>query len=102
MADACRLTNGGILQEEVLYKQVDSSPPPKSSWTSIILELINPEKKYSAIVFYFGGGWVGGSINQFEPHARYFSRRGMVAFLVDYRVYNMISSDILHCLLGGG
>ena len=70
-------------QEQVLYKQVDST---KLFMDIYYPELINTEKTYPAIVFYFGGGWNGGSIKQFEPHARYFSRRGMVSFLVDYRV----------------
>jgi acetyl esterase/lipase len=38
------------------------------------------------MVFFYGGGWKGGSIKQFEPHAKYFSERGMVCILVDYRV----------------
>jgi acetyl esterase/lipase len=41
---------------------------------------------YPAMVFFFGGGWKGGTIKQFEPHAKYFSRRGIVCFLADYRV----------------
>lgn len=39
-----------------------------------------------AIVLYYGGGWNGGTPEQFEPHARYFAERGMVAILADYRV----------------
>ncbi|MDF1656355.1 MAG: alpha/beta hydrolase [Verrucomicrobiales bacterium] len=39
-----------------------------------------------AILFFFGGGWTGGNPGQFEPHARYLADRGMVAFVVDYRV----------------
>ena len=42
--------------------------------------------KYPAMVFYFGGGWNGGSMEQFAPHAHYFSERGLVCFVVDYRV----------------
>ena len=38
------------------------------------------------MVFFFGGGWVNGSIAQFEPHANYFSDKGLVTILVDYRV----------------
>jgi len=38
------------------------------------------------MVFFFGGGWNGGTVNQFEPHANYFSQRGITCFLVDYRV----------------
>ncbi len=42
--------------------------------------------KRPAIVFFFGGGWVGGSPRQFQPHAAYFASRGMVAMTVEYRV----------------
>lgn len=70
-------------QEQVMYKQIDT--------TRLYMEVYHPEamdaaKTYPAIVFYFGGGWNGGTIKQFEPHARYFSQRGMICFLVDYRV----------------
>lgn len=55
------------------------------------MEIYHPEKmdkslKYPAMIFFFGGGWKEGSIKQFEPHAKYFAKRGMVCFLVDYRV----------------
>jgi acetyl esterase len=39
-----------------------------------------------AIVFFFGGGWRGGTPGQFLPHCHYLSKRGMVAISVDYRV----------------
>lgn len=39
-----------------------------------------------AIVFFFGGGWKGGSPKQFEQHCRYLASRGMVAITADYRV----------------
>jgi acetyl esterase len=39
-----------------------------------------------AIVFYFGGGWVGGSPNQFLQQSVHFSTRGMVGIRVQYRV----------------
>ncbi|MEZ4702539.1 MAG: alpha/beta hydrolase [Rhodothermales bacterium] len=39
-----------------------------------------------AIVFFFGGGWVNGSPEQFFPHARYFASRGMVAISAEYRI----------------
>ena len=70
-------------QEQILYKQNDT--------TNLFMEIYHPEaidtsRKSPAIVFYFGGGWNGGSINQFKPHAKYFSKRGVVCFLVDYRV----------------
>ena len=39
-----------------------------------------------AIVFFFGGGWVGGSPTQFEPQSRHLASRGMIAIVADYRV----------------
>ena len=38
-----------------------------------------------AIVFFHGGGWVGGSPKQFLKHSEYLSTRGMVAIEADYR-----------------
>ena len=43
-------------------------------------------KPLPAIVFFFGGGWVGGSPTQFEPQSRHLAARGMVAIVADYRV----------------
>jgi acetyl esterase len=75
--------SSGYPQERVQYKQVDT--------TKLFIEIhypekIDPAKNYPAIVFYFGGGWNGGDISQFKPHAKYFTQRGMIAVLVDYRV----------------
>ncbi len=38
-----------------------------------------PADRRPAIVFFFGGGWVGGSPSQFYPHCEYLASRGMVA-----------------------
>ena len=42
--------------------------------------------KRSAIVFFFGGGWRGGNIKQFQSQAEYLAQRGMVSARADYRV----------------
>ena len=39
-----------------------------------------------AVVFFFGGGWNGGTPAQFVPHSQYLASRGIVAFVADYRV----------------
>ena len=49
-----------------------------AGWTS--------QDKRPAIVFFFGGGWAQGRIEQFEPQAKYLAQRGMVAARADYRV----------------
>ncbi|HEV3028839.1 MAG TPA: alpha/beta hydrolase, partial [Planctomycetota bacterium] len=38
------------------------------------------------IVFFFGGGWTQGTVQQFAPQAAYLAKRGMVAARADYRV----------------
>jgi len=76
-------TSSASAQQKILYKQIED--------TKLYMEIYDPEsidssKKYPVIVFYFGGGWSSGSTSQFEPHAKYFTQRGMVCVLVDYRV----------------
>lgn len=73
-------------QELILYKEVDT--------TRLFLEVLYPEemeegKDYPAVVFFFGGGWNGGSREHFRPQATYFAKRGLVCFLVDYRIRNV-------------
>jgi acetyl esterase/lipase len=38
-----------------------------------------------AIVFFFGGGWVGGTPEQFRKQSEYLASRGMVGVRVEYR-----------------
>jgi len=69
--------------DSILYKQVDS--------TDLYLYIDYPPGydaalSYPTLVFFFGGGWVGGTPDHFEHHARYFAQRGMVCIRADYRV----------------
>lgn len=54
-----------------------------------------------AAVFFFGGGWNGGSVTQFEPHANYLAGRGMVVFLADYRVKSRQKTTPKECVADG-
>ncbi len=38
-----------------------------------------------ALLFFFGGGWVGGSPAQFLPQSRYLASRGIIGIRVEYR-----------------
>ena len=72
--------------------------------------LFRPEKSVNsqgspAILFFFGGGWVGGTPGQFFPQAEHFSSLGMVAICLEYRVQSRHNttpfesvSDGLHAL----
>lgn len=66
------------------YKTINNTP--LKAW------IFNPPKhqitdKKPAIVFFFGGGWNSGTPNQFVKHSEYLAARGMVAMVVDYRVF---------------
>jgi len=56
------------------------------------------DEKKPAIVFFFGGGWRGGSPKQFEHQCRYIASRGMVAMTADYRVASRHQTKALHCV----
>jgi len=73
----------GEAQVQILYKTIDTTQLYLTVYQSAIKE---PTKQSPALVFFFGGGWNSGTIKQFEPQALYFSQRGMVCILVDYRV----------------
>ncbi len=69
--------------EVIVYKTIDT--------LSLEMEIVYPKnfenkKNLTAIVFFFGGGWVGGTRSQFIKHAEYFANLDIVSFLVDYRV----------------
>ncbi|NQT17238.1 MAG: alpha/beta hydrolase [Planctomycetes bacterium] len=46
-----------------------------------------------AIVFFHGGGWVGGKPGQFTEHSKYLASRGMVAVQVEYRLLDRKSDE---------
>ena len=52
-----------------------------------------PSDRRPAIVFFHGGGWVGGQPGQFTEHSKYLASRGMVAVQVEYRLLDRKSND---------
>ena len=57
--------------------------------------------KRPAAVFFFGGGWNGGTVTQFEQHSQYLAARGMVAFVADYRVKSRQKTGPDACVADG-
>lgn len=60
-----------------------------------------PSDARPAIVFFFGGGWVGGSPSQFYPQSRYLASRGMVAISAQYRTRNSHGTEPVQCVADG-
>ena len=52
------------------------------------------EASHPAILFFFGGGWSGGSPTQFYPFAAHLATLGFVAIPVEYRVRQRHGSSI--------
>jgi acetyl esterase/lipase len=71
------------MPDSVVYK---NTPAGSLSMYVLYPPGIKKVNKCPCIVFFFGGGWIRGSINQFRYQADYFRKRGLVCFLVDYRV----------------
>jgi acetyl esterase/lipase len=81
--DASAIPAAGFSSETRIYK--------KAGARELRLEIEKPaawkaDDHRPAIVFYFGGGWVGGSPTQFQAQSEYLATRGMVGIRVEYRV----------------
>jgi acetyl esterase/lipase len=81
--------------ETVIYKKIDT--------TQLKMRVFRPSQRdsihnYPAMVFFSGGGWNKCDMTQFEPHANYFAERGIVCFIVEYRVWGTHRASIFDCI----
>lgn len=81
--------------KKIVYKEFDKDPLElnvylPAGWSA--------SDKRPAIVFFFGGGWTGGSPSQFFPHGRYLASRGMVAASAQYRTRGSHGTSPLECV----
>jgi acetyl esterase len=79
-----------------IYKTVDGR--------DLKLYVLQPEDARSgdnrpAIVFFHGGGWVGGAPTQFNLHAEHFAKRGLVCVQVEYRLLDKVAKDPPTCCI---
>lgn len=70
------------------------------------LHIFNPKghksiDKRPAIVFFFGGGWMGGTPRQFYQQAKNFADLGFVAMSAEYRVINKHKTTPFECVKDG-
>ncbi len=73
---------------------------------SLKLHLFEPDHhsktdRRPAIVFFFGGGWVGGTPEQFYPYSDYLAGRGMVAIAAEYRIKKKHGTTPFECVADG-
>ena len=74
--------------------------------TKLKLHVFNPQghkltDKRPAIVFFFGGGWMGGTPRQFYQQAKGFAALGFVAMSADYRVIRKHKTTPFECVKDG-
>ncbi|PHS01810.1 MAG: hypothetical protein COA78_22265 [Blastopirellula sp.] len=94
-------------------KKADAKPTPDSKITykkteqgelqlhAFLPQGVKPGDNRPGIVFFFGGGWTGGTPAQFYTHARYLADKGMPAFCAEYRVAKTHKTDPFACVEDG-
>ena len=87
-----------VPDDVVMYKQPPSGKP-------LHLHIFRPEesaeRSLPCIVFFFGGGWRGGTPKQFFQQADYFRRRGIVAISAEYRTKSSHGTTPQDCVADG-
>ena len=76
------LVKSQVPHKEITFKEVEG--------TDLKLHIFEPkgekeDQHKAAIIFFFGGGWVGGTPKQFYPHCEHLSKKGMLAISAEYR-----------------
>jgi acetyl esterase/lipase len=94
-AAACSLAAEAPVGQGQVYKQVGDR--------QLHLFIVNPEgwkatDQRPALVFFHGGGWVGGTPSQFNDQAAYLAQRGMVGIQVEYRLVKDVPGPPLQCV----
>jgi acetyl esterase len=87
-----------VPDKTVTYKNLDKA--------DLKLHVFNPKghkltDKRPAIVFFFGGGWMGGSPRQFYQQAKSFAALGFVAMSAEYRVIGKHKATPFECVKDG-
>jgi acetyl esterase/lipase len=103
--DAARKEGKPVTPELVEYKSV-ADVRDATKQVRLKLHVFKPDghrasDRRPAIVFFFGGGWVGGTPKQFYPHCEYLASRGIVAMAAEYRVKSRNRTTPLECVKDG-
>ncbi|MBX2852306.1 MAG: alpha/beta hydrolase [Phycisphaeraceae bacterium] len=89
--------------EPLVYKTTEDA---KGQPVELRLHVFKPEgwsadDQRPVAVFFFGGGWVGGTPQQFYPHCRELASLGMVAVSAEYRIKGKHGTSPLACVEDG-
>lgn len=81
--------------EKQVYKEVDGKALEIWIWKPVGWK---QEDRRSAVVFYHGGGWRGGSPTAFARQSAKLAEKGMVAFSVQYRLTAQPGVTVMECV----
>ncbi len=85
-----------LFTEQRVYKQIDT--------VSLHMNFYMPSqttagKLLPAVIFFFGGGWTGGTVKQFLPHCQFLASQGIIGITVEYRVKNIHETTPLDAIM---
>ena len=88
----------GVILIEKIYKTIGD--------IKLSLKIYRPadwqeSNSRAAVIFFFGGGWVGGTIDHFKLQSEYLAEHGMIAITADYRVESRHGTSPLECVKDG-
>ena len=99
------LLSSSLVKSQVQHKEITFK---KVEGTDLKLHIFGPEgegekenQNKAAIIFFFGGGWVGGTPEQFYPHCEHLSKKGMLAISAEYRTENSHGTTPFQCVEDG-
>lgn len=83
------------LPDSVVYS---STPQGKLSLYFYFPEGHAPDAESPAVLFFFGGGWLGGDANHLQRQAEHLAARGIVGITCDYRTKNGHGTTPFECV----
>jgi len=94
----CCVANEIVPDDTLLYKQTKQG--------DLNLYVFYPNGKKAGvdravIVFFFGGGWVGGTPKQFYQQCKFYASHGIVAISADYRTKSRNNTTPFECVKDG-
>jgi len=86
--------NLAALAEKILYKKT----PQEDMYLYLLRPTTKTNKPLPAIVYFTGGGWVGGNVEGQIANAAWFRDKGIIGIDADYRVKSRHGTTPIECI----
>lgn len=92
-----------VKAQQIVYKKTTDA---KDKPVELVMHVYKPkgwtkDDQRPVAVFFFGGGWVGGTPQQFFPHCEDLAKLGMLAISAEYRIKGKHGTSPLACVADG-